>query len=80
MITGSNIVPKALPQITPDSQNHLNAGHHVQQHQHHQNQYQARGNAQNHHNQRSSAIKRRHSGQVAGKYRKRKFSQKSKIC
>ena len=40
----------------------------LQQHQHHQNQYQARGNAQNHYNQRGSAIKRRHSGKEAGKY------------
>ena len=80
MMSGSNILPKALPQVTPDSQNHLNAGHHVQHHGHqqhpqHQNQFPAR-NAQNHHNQRSSAVKRRHSGKEAGKYRKRKFSQK----
>jgi len=70
MMSGSNILPKALPQVTPDSQNHLNAGQHVQQHGHqqrpqHQNQFPAR-NAQNHHNQRGSAVKRRHSGKEAG--------------
>jgi len=53
MMSGSNIVPKALPQVTPDSQNHLNTGQHNQGYQ--ANRYQ------NHHN-RGQAIKRRHSG------------------
>ena len=76
IMSGSNIMPKALPQVTPDSQNNanVNAG---------QNQsYQAR--AQNHHhNQRSAAIKRRHSGKMEGKYRKRKagnYLEKSRMC
>ena len=46
-------MPKALPQVTPDSQNHLNTGQHNQGYQ--ANRYQ------NHHN-RGQAIKRRHSG------------------
>jgi len=52
MMSGSNIVPKALPQVTPDSQNHLGQ----------QNQSYQANRYQNHHNQRGQAIKRRHSG------------------
>ena len=64
-LSGSNIVPKALPQVTPDSQNH-----HMNQMGHQNQNYQQARNV-NHYNQRGNAVKRRHSG-VNGKYRKRK--------
>ena len=59
IMSGSNIMPKALPQVTPDSQHNtnLNAG---------QN-YQAQRAQNHHHNQRSGGIKRRHSGKDGGK-------------